>query len=202
MMLQSVSVRRLLAACGIVVAAVLAFSSPAHADTFPSKTVKLVVPFPPGGPLDATGRAIAQKLTEAWGQSVIVENKPGAGGNIGADYVAKSAPDGYSVVMGALSTHATELQLIALTDYGRYLGLAFQIVDDVLDVTASAEQMGKATGKDAAKGKNTYPSLLGLKEAKHHAQLQLDAALHALKPLGAAADGLRRLARFVVEREV
>ena len=104
--------------------------------------------------------------------------------------------------LGALSTHATELQLIALTDYGRYLGLAFQIVDDVLDVTASAEQMGKATGKDAAKGKNTYPSLLGLKEAKHHAQLQLDAALHALKPLGAAADGLRRLARFVVEREV
>jgi geranylgeranyl diphosphate synthase type II len=104
--------------------------------------------------------------------------------------------------LGALSAHASELQLIALTDYGRYLGLAFQIVDDVLDVTASAEQMGKATGKDAAKGKNTYPSLLGLKEAKHHAELQLDAAIDALKPLGRAADGLRRLAKFVVEREV
>jgi tripartite-type tricarboxylate transporter receptor subunit TctC len=110
-MLQNVSVRRLLAACAVLVTAVLAFAFPAEADTFPSRTVKLVVPFPPGGPLDATGRAIAQKLTEAWGQSVIVENKPGAGGNIGADYVAKSAPDGYTVVMGALSTHAVNPSL-------------------------------------------------------------------------------------------
>jgi tripartite-type tricarboxylate transporter receptor subunit TctC len=110
-MLQNVSVRRLLAACAVLVTAVLAFAFPAEADTLPSRTVKLVVPFPPGGPLDATGRAIAQKLTEAWGQSVIVENKPGAGGNIGADYVAKSAPDGYTVVMGALSTHAVNPSL-------------------------------------------------------------------------------------------
>jgi tripartite-type tricarboxylate transporter receptor subunit TctC len=110
-MLQNVSVRRLLAACAVLVTAVLAFAFPAEADTFPSRTVKLVVPFPPGGPLDATGRAIAQKLTEAWGQSVIVENKPGAGGNIGAGYVAKSAPDGYTVVMGALSTHAVNPSL-------------------------------------------------------------------------------------------
>ena len=108
MMLQSVSFR-LLATCGILVAVVVAF--PVNADTFPSKTVKLVVPFPAGGPLDATGRTIAQKLTEAWGQSVIVENKPGAGGNIGAEYVAKSAPDGYTVVMGALSTHAVNPSL-------------------------------------------------------------------------------------------
>lgn len=110
-MLRNVSVRRVIAACAVLVAAVITFSFPAYADTFPSKTVKLVVPFPPGGPLDATGRAIAQKLTEAWGQSVIVENKPGAGGNIGADYVAKSAPDGYTVVMGALSTHAVNPSL-------------------------------------------------------------------------------------------
>jgi tripartite-type tricarboxylate transporter receptor subunit TctC len=108
-MSQNVSLRRLLAACGILVAVVVAF--PVNADTFPSKTVKLVVPFPAGGPLDATGRTIAQKLTEAWGQSVIVENKPGAGGNIGAEYVAKSAPDGYTVVMGALSTHAVNPSL-------------------------------------------------------------------------------------------
>ena len=60
------------------------------ADAFPTHTVRLVVPFPPGGSLDIVGRAIAQKLTEAWGQSVVVENKPGAGGNIGADFVAKS----------------------------------------------------------------------------------------------------------------
>jgi tripartite-type tricarboxylate transporter receptor subunit TctC len=89
----------------------------AAAQTWPTKPVKLVVPFPPGGPLDTIGRAIAQKLTEAWGQSVIVENKPGAGGNIGADFVAKSAPDGYTVVMGALSTHAVNPSLYAKMPY-------------------------------------------------------------------------------------
>jgi geranylgeranyl diphosphate synthase type II len=104
--------------------------------------------------------------------------------------------------MGALSANASELQLLALTDFGRYLGLAFQIVDDLLDVTASPEQMGKATGKDAAKGKNTYPALLGLEESRKQAHLQLEAALSALKPLGTAADGLRHLAEFVVERQV
>jgi geranylgeranyl diphosphate synthase type II len=104
--------------------------------------------------------------------------------------------------LGALSTNASEAQLSALTDFGRYLGLAFQIVDDVLDVTASPEQMGKATGKDAAKGKNTYPMLLGLEEAKRHANAQLEAALTALYPLGPAANGLRSLAEFVVVRQV
>ncbi|HEX9302240.1 MAG TPA: tripartite tricarboxylate transporter substrate-binding protein, partial [Casimicrobiaceae bacterium] len=79
--------------------------------TYPSHAVKLVVPFPPGGPLDATGRAIAQKLTEAWGQSVVVDNRPGAGGNIGADLVAKSPADGYTILMGALSTHAVNPSL-------------------------------------------------------------------------------------------
>jgi geranylgeranyl diphosphate synthase type II len=104
--------------------------------------------------------------------------------------------------LGALSTNASEAQLSALTDFGRYLGLAFQIVDDVLDVTASPEQMGKATGKDAAKGKNTYPALLGLERAQKEAEVQLDAALKALLPLGPTADGLRELAKFVVERQV
>ena len=100
----------LLAAAGLVAA-------PAVAQSFPNRPVKLVVPFPPGGPLDTVGRTIAQKLTEAWGQSVIVENKPGAGGNIGADAVAKSPPDGYTVVMGALSTHAVNPSLYPKMPY-------------------------------------------------------------------------------------
>ena len=85
--------------------------------SFPAKPVKLVVPFPPGGPLDAVGRAIADKLTQMWGQSVVVDNKPGAGGNIGADFVAKSPPDGYTVVMGALSTHAVNPSLYPKMPY-------------------------------------------------------------------------------------
>ncbi len=87
------------------------------ADTFPSHSVRLVIPFPAGGSLDVIGRQIAQKLGEMWGQSVVVENKPGAGGNIGADYVAKSAPDGYTVVMGALSTHAVNPTLYPKMPY-------------------------------------------------------------------------------------
>jgi tripartite-type tricarboxylate transporter receptor subunit TctC len=90
---------------------------PALAQTFPAKPARIVVPFPAGGPLDSTGRALARKLSEAWGQSVVVENKPGAGGNIGADFVAKSTPDGYTVVMGALSTHAVNPSLYAKMPY-------------------------------------------------------------------------------------
>jgi tripartite-type tricarboxylate transporter receptor subunit TctC len=76
-----------------------------------------VVPFPPGGPLDAPGRLFAPHQNERWGQSGVVENKPGAGGNIGADFVAKSPPDGYTVVMGALSTHAVNPSLYARMPY-------------------------------------------------------------------------------------
>ncbi|MDH4181274.1 MAG: tripartite tricarboxylate transporter substrate binding protein [Betaproteobacteria bacterium] len=90
---------------------------PAAAQGFPAKPVKLVVPFPPGGSLDNVGRLLAQKLTEAWGQQVVVENRPGAGGNVGADAVAKSPADGYTVVMGALSTHAVNPSLYAKMPY-------------------------------------------------------------------------------------
>jgi tripartite-type tricarboxylate transporter receptor subunit TctC len=89
----------------------------ASAQGYPVKPVKLVVPFPPGGSLDVAGRLIAQKLTEAWGQSVVVENKPGAGGNIGADLVAKAPADGYTILLGALSTHAVNPSLYASMPY-------------------------------------------------------------------------------------
>jgi len=90
---------------------------PAGAQNYPTHPVKLVVPFPPGGSLDFAGRLIAQRLSEVWGQPVVVENKPGAGGNIGADLVAKSAPDGYTILLGALSTHAVNPNLYAKMPY-------------------------------------------------------------------------------------
>src|SRR2546430_1430296 len=85
--------------------------APAQAQSYPVKPIRLVVPFPAGGPLDSAARAIGNKLTEAWGQAVVIDNRPGAGGNIGADAVAKSAPDGYTILMGALSTHAVNVSL-------------------------------------------------------------------------------------------
>jgi len=72
---------------------------PAAAQEFPKAPVKIIIPFPPGGPTDAVGRLIAQKLQEAWGQPVLIDYKPGAGTAIGVDYVAKSAPDGYTFGM-------------------------------------------------------------------------------------------------------
>ena len=86
-------------------------------EAYPSKPIRLVVPFPAGGPLDVVARAIGQKLTDAWGQPVIIDNRPGAGGNIGADLVAKSAPDGYTILEGALSTHAVNVSLYGKMPY-------------------------------------------------------------------------------------
>jgi geranylgeranyl pyrophosphate synthase len=103
--------------------------------------------------------------------------------------------------LGAISAGVTSAaKLESIANFGRHLGLAFQIVDDVLDVTSTPEQLGKATGKDASKGKNTYPGLLGLENSRLEAAKQLDAAIAAVADLGQAADGLRALAGFVVER--
>jgi len=114
--LMSFGLRRL-ALCALLAGATVVAAPFASAQGYPARPVKLIVPFPPGGPLDVTGRLIAQKLTEAWGQAVVVDNKPGAGGNIGADLVAKAAPDGYTILLGALSTHAVNPSLYAKMPY-------------------------------------------------------------------------------------
>jgi len=110
-----VALRRCAATClgGLLLAASLA----AHAQDYPAKPVRWVVPFPAGGPLDIVARVIGVRLSETWGQPVIVDNRPGAGGNIGAEVVAKSAPDGYTIVMGALSTHAVNVSLFRKLPY-------------------------------------------------------------------------------------
>ena len=89
----------------------------AHAQSYPAKPVRLVVPFPPGGATDILGRALAQKLSEQLGQQVIVDNKPGAGGTIGSDLVAKSPPDGYTLLMATTSTHSIAPSLYASLPY-------------------------------------------------------------------------------------
>src|SRR5687767_407490 len=89
--------------------------------------------------------------------------------------------------LGATAANASAEQLDAVTSYGRHLGLAFQIVDDLLDVTATPQQLGKGTHKDAGKGKNTYPTLLGIEGSRQEAQRQLTAALESLQVFGPRA---------------
>src|SRR5712692_10449972 len=91
---------RLLAGA-IITLATLALNASASALSYPDRPVKLLIAFPAGGTIDTLGRILAQKLTEAWGQNVVIENRAGAGGNIGAAAAAKSAPDGYTLHFGA-----------------------------------------------------------------------------------------------------
>ncbi|MEA2709931.1 MAG: geranylgeranyl diphosphate synthase, type [Phycisphaerales bacterium] len=102
--------------------------------------------------------------------------------------------------MGAIAAGAGEPQLAAISEYGRHLGLAFQIVDDLLDVTSTPQQLGKQTNKDASSGKNTYPRLLGIEASRAAAAEHVEASIHALAEFGPPADGLRAMARFVTAR--
>lgn len=87
-------------AAALAAALSLSFAvSPVHAQAYPAKPVRLVLPFPPGGGTDILGRMLAQKLGENMGQQVIAENRPGAGGNVGAEYASRQAPDGYTIVL-------------------------------------------------------------------------------------------------------
>ena len=92
-------------------------AGPAVAQTYPQKPIRLIVPFPAGGIADVFGRIIGAKLSEAWGQSVLVENRPGAGGNIGADLVAKAPADGYTLLMGSIGTQAVNVSLFRNMPY-------------------------------------------------------------------------------------
>ncbi len=97
------TIRPAFAAAALLVAA----SLPAQAQNFPNQTVKIVVPFPPGGGVDVVARVIAPRLSELLGQSVIIENRGGAGGSVGATFVAQAPRDGYTLLMGTASTHGT-----------------------------------------------------------------------------------------------
>jgi tripartite-type tricarboxylate transporter receptor subunit TctC len=89
----------------------------AAAQPYPSKPIRLVVPFPPGGTTDILARDVGQRLTEALGQPVVIDNRPGAAGNIGSDIVAKAAPDGYTLLMCTVSSHAINPSLYAKLPY-------------------------------------------------------------------------------------
>jgi geranylgeranyl diphosphate synthase type II len=106
-----------------------------------------------------------------------------------------------SIRLGAMSANATPKQLERLTDFGQTLGLAFQVIDDILDVTQTTEKLGKSAGKDIAAQKATYPALLGLDKAKKEADRLTAHARAALKPFGQAAAPLESIADYLLKRE-
>jgi tripartite-type tricarboxylate transporter receptor subunit TctC len=100
-------------------AAALLFPSATFAQTpgYPDRPIRLVVPFAAGGALDVVARITGQKLTESWGRQVIIDNRLGAGGNIGAEYVAKAVPDGYTLLMSSVTTQAINMSLLSKPGY-------------------------------------------------------------------------------------
>jgi tripartite-type tricarboxylate transporter receptor subunit TctC len=109
---------------------VFGLSTSAFAQTWPAKPIKWIVPFAPGGTTDILARTIGEKLTVALGQPVIIENKPGAGGGVGADFTAKAPPDGYTIMGGTISTHAINASL--------YKSLPYDPVKDFVPITLIA----------------------------------------------------------------
>jgi len=124
---------------------------------YPTKPIRMICPFPPGGTTDVVARLVAQKLTEAWGQQVVVDNRPGAGGIIGTEIVAKAAPDGYTVLLGSITTHAVNPAL--------YKKLNFDPVKDFAPVSlvVSSPQLLAVHPSVAAK---SVKELIALAKAK------------------------------------
>lgn len=106
-----------------------------------------------------------------------------------------------AIRLGAMSANADPTQLEALTEFGKALGLAFQVIDDILDVTQTSEQLGKSAGKDAATDKTTYPSVLGMEKAKEEAERLTRKSLAALDLFGEKSAPLRSIGDYLLKRQ-
>ena len=106
-----------------------------------------------------------------------------------------------AVRLGGMSANCSSAQLKALTDFGYHVGLAFQVIDDILDVTQTSEKLGKTAGKDTKAQKATYPSIIGLEKSRQIATELTDKAFRALKPFGKNATTLEALAEFLLKRD-
>ena len=115
---------------GLVLLAEMAGAQPAAPASYPTKPIHWIVPFAPGGPTDIMSRAVGEKLVQQWGHQLVVDNRGGAGGNIGAELVARSAPDGYTIMIGHVGTHAINKAL--------YPRIPFDPVRDFTPITLLA----------------------------------------------------------------
>ncbi len=148
--------RRDFVAAALLSAAGAAFAQP--------RTIRLIVPYPPGGPLDIVARALAERVKDSLG-TVVVENRPGAGGNLGADLVAKAAPDGATIVMGAVATHAINPWLYAKIPYDAVrdftpITLVAQVPNVVVMNAETAARLGIGTLRDLVRYAKANPGRL------------------------------------------
>jgi len=132
----------------LLVCALLLAAGPVAAQSYPSKPIRWVVPFPTSGATDILTRTIGQKLSEALGQPVIVDNKPGAGGALGSDLVAKAAPDGYTLLMATTSTHSIGPALQKLPYDAQRDFAAISLVADSTNVLIVSPQLGVNTVRE------------------------------------------------------
>jgi tripartite-type tricarboxylate transporter receptor subunit TctC len=130
----------------------------AIAQSYPSKPIRIVVPFPVGGIADIYSRLIGNRLAELWGQPVVVENRTGAGGNIAAELVAKSAPDGYTLVMGSIGTHAVNVTLFSK--------LPYDPVRDFAPIALAVDADGLLAVHPSVPA-SSVPELIALARARH-----------------------------------
>jgi tripartite-type tricarboxylate transporter receptor subunit TctC len=142
--MKSMSRHGLRSLLGALLLSLAAFAFAQTPAAYPTKPIRLVVPFPPGGATDILAREVAKHLTDAWGQSVVVDNRPGAGGNIGSELVAKSAPDGYTLEMGTVGTHAINASL--------YSKMPYDHVKDFVPVILVAGRAERARGASVGAG--------------------------------------------------
>jgi geranylgeranyl diphosphate synthase type II len=135
-------------------------------------------------------------------QDIISEGAKPDAGTLGYIHEHKTgALIAASVRLGGILAEADDEKMAALTGYGKNLGLAFQIVDDVLDVKGDAEVLGKPTGSDEMKKKMTYPALYGTEESMKMAEELIDKAIEALEPFGEKAEPLRGIAKYIIARD-
>lgn len=143
-----------------------------------------------------------KRMIEGQGADMAGEGQPVNGGLVKYIHQHKTAALIETCCrMGAICAGTSDDVLAALARYGRHLGLAFQITDDLLDATGSQASLGKRVGKDAVVAKQTYPAAFGVEQSQAQARREVEAALQALEPFGSRADRLRDLARYVVQRD-
>lgn len=167
-----------LAASAVMFFAVCFFQSMALAGTFPTKTVKIVVPYPPGGSPDQLARAIASRLSELWDSSVVVENRSGAGGSIAASYVSKATPDGHTLLLGSDGPLAINPLLYSSLDYDPFTDLeAISIAATVDFVLVASPDLGVGSLEEfLSLAQNAQPRLAYASSglgSQHHLGMEL-----------------------------